>query len=440
MVFNNPGPLAGMRIANLSQVWAGPHGMQQFADMGAEVIRIESIQVARGVIAPAAATAPNFADKDPGPDPWNRSLYFNDGQIGMYGITMDLTRPKGRDLLRKLVMVSDFMIENFAHGVMDKLGLSYEVVKSWKPDVIYVSAPGYGNTGPDRGYVAYGTNQLHMTGLANITGYPDAGPMQTGINYGDPTAGIQMAGVILAALLYRKRTGKGLYIDVSQREAGVMGVGEYVLDFVMNGRTGTRIGNRHAYMAPHGCYRCSGDDMWVTISVRNDEEWRAFCNVLGHLEWIDDPRFANSDDRWQHQDELDALITEWTTPLDHNYVQTVLMQSGVAAGAVLKSPEVFDNPQNIAREFYQTVDHPSVGPRRHPMIGWKMSKTPGWIRRAAPTLGEHNEMVYRGILGLSKEEFEELEREEIIGNVPLKANEVPKEIREQREAAKVRSS
>ncbi|MCL4553248.1 MAG: CoA transferase [Candidatus Marsarchaeota archaeon] len=436
MVIKNSGPLAGVRIANASQVWAGPHGMQQFADMGAEVIRIESVQVARGVPAPDAPVAMNFADKNPGLDPWNRSLYFNDGQVGMLGVTMDLSRPEGRELLRKLVLISDFFIENFAHGVMDKLGAGYEVMKSWKPDIIYVSAPGYGNTGPDRNYVAYGTNQLHMTGLANITGYADGGPMQTGINYGDPTAGIQIAGVVLAAMLHRKRTGKGLYIDVSQREAGIMGVGEYMIDYQMNGRTGERIGNRNAYMAPHGCYPSKGDDMWLTIAVGSDEEWKAFCKAIGSPEWTKDAKFGNAISRWKNQDEMDAHISAWTKQLDHNEAMHILQRAGVAAGAVLENFELFDNPQNISREFYQTVDHPSVGPRRHPMIGWRMSKTPGWIRRAAPTLGQDNEYVYKELLGISQEEYEELERKDIIGTIPLKDNEVPKAMREARAVAR----
>lgn len=425
MVIKNPGPLAGIRVANLSQVWAGPHAMQQFADMGAEVIRIESIQKGRGVVAPTQGPAPGFANQEPGPDPWNRSVYFNDGQVGMLGVTMDLTRPQGKELLRKLVLVSDFLIENFAHGVMNKLGLGYEVVKSWKPDIIYVSAPGYGNTGPEADYVAYGTNQLHMTGLATITGYPGEGPMQTAINYGDPTAGVQMAGVILAALLYRKRTGKGLYIDVSQREAGIMCVGEYFLDYVMNGRVGTQIGNRHPYLAPHGCYPCKGDDMWVTIAVGSEDEWKSFCRAMGEPEWTKDEKFASARSRQCHQEEMDAHIAGWTRQMDHYEAMNRLQQAGVAAGAVLKNYEVIADPQHAAREFYQAAAHSSAGTFRHPMIGWKMSKTPGWIRRAAPCLGEHNAYVYRDLLGLSQTEIAELEKEQIIGTVPLGPNFLP---------------
>lgn len=419
MVRPNPGPLHNIRVANLSQVWAGPHGMQQFADMGAEVIRVESIQVARGTPLVVPKPARDYPDRDPGADPWNRSLYFNDGHVGMFGVTMDLTRPQGKDLLRKLIMKCDFLIENFAYGVMDRLGLGYDVVSSWKPDIIYVSAPGYGAGGPESHYVAYGTNQLHMTGIANITGYAGEGPMQTAVNYGDPTAGIHMAACVLAAMLYRLKTGKGQFIDVSQREPGIAMVGEYFLDYVMNGRTGTQIGNRHSSMAPYGCYPSRGDDMWLTIAVRTDDEWKAFCKVLGDPEWTRDPRFQDALGRWKNQDDLDKHISEWTKELDHYEAMYRLQAAGIAAGAVLKNSEVFEDPQNKSREFYQAVTHPTAGTHRWPRVGWTMSKTPGYKRRPSPCLGEHNEQIYKGLLGISDAEFEELESTKIIGKIPL---------------------
>ena len=418
---NKNGALGGVRVCNLGAIWALPHPLQIMADMGAEVIKVESIQVGR-VGSPVTAYPKlrrGFADLCPEEHPWNRSLYFNDGQVGMKSLTIDLTRPKGKELLRKLVLATDFICENFSTGVMDRLGIGYEVLKSWRKDVIYLSLPGYGNTGPEAEYVAYGTNQLGMTGITHLTGYVDGDPHQIAINYGDPTAGTHAIMAILAAMLYRKRTGKGQFIDGSQREAGIRCIGEYILDYQANNKLGTRMGNRHPSMAPCGIYRSAGPDKWVAISVTSDEEWRALCTAIGDPVWAKDEKFVDQQSRLRNQDELDRHIEEWTIQIAPYEAMLTLQHAGVAAGAVLTNAEVFEDWQNKARNFYQAVNHPEVGPRRHPCIGWIMSKTPRYIPRAAPCLGEHNEYVLGEVLGLSKKEIAKLEAEKIIGKEPL---------------------
>jgi len=420
-VDNKNGALAGVRVCNLGAVWALPHPTQIMADMGAEVIKVESIQVGRQtyVVTPYPEVWPGFADLNPGEHPWNRSVYFNDGQVGMKSVTIDLTRPKGKEVFRKLVLATDFICENFSTGVMERLGLGYEVLKSWREDVIYLSLPGYGNTGPEAEYVAYGTNQLGMTGITHLTGYVNGEPHQAAINFGDPMAGIHAIMAVLAALLYRRKTGKGQFIDGSQREAGIRCIGEYILDYQANGRLGTRMGNRQPAMAPCGIYRAAGPDKWVAISVCSDEEWRALCTAMGDPVWTKDEKFTDQLSRLKNQDELDQRIEEWTIQMAPYQVMLTLQHAGVAAGAALTNAEVFEDWQNKARNFHQSVRHPEVGPRRHPCIGWIMSKTPRRIPRAAPCLGEHNEYVLGEILGLSKKEIAELEAEKIIGKAPL---------------------
>lgn len=415
------GALAGVRVCSLGAVWAIPHPTQIMADMGAEVIKVESIQVGRDtyVVTPYPKVHSDFADLDPGEHPWNRRIYFNDGHVGMKSVTIDLSRPKGKELLRKLVLVTDFICENFSAGVMERLGVGYEVLKSWREDIIYLSLPGYGNTGPEAQYVAYGTNQLGMTGITHLTGYLGGDPHQVAINYGDPTAGIHAIMAVLAAMLYRKKTGKGQFIDGSQREAGIRCVGEHILDYQANGRLGTRMGNRHPSLAPCGIYRSAGPDKWIAISVRSDEEWQALCAAMGDPVWAKDEKFADQLSRLKNQDELDQYIEEWTSRVAPYEAMLTLQHVGVAAGPALTNAEVFEDWQNRARDFYQSVDHPEVGPRRHPCIGWVMSKTPRRIPCGAPCLGEHNEYVLGELLGLSRNEIAELEADKIIGRVPL---------------------
>lgn len=418
---NKNGALAGVRVCTLGTIWALPHPMQIMASMGAEVIQVESIQIGRGtyVVTQYPEVRREFADLNPGEHPWNSGLYFNDGQVGMKSITIDLTRPKGKELLRKLVLATDFICENFSTGVMERLGIGYEVLKSWREDVIYLSLPAYGNTGPETDYVAYGTNQLGMTGITHLTGYVEGEPHQVGINYGDPTAGIHAIMAVLAAMLYRKKTGKGQFLDGSQREAGIRCIGEYILDYQANGRLGTRMGNRHPSMAPCGIYHSAGPDKWIAISVGSDDEWQALCTAMGNPVWATDEKFADQLSRLKNQDKLDRHIEEWTTQIAPYEAMFTLQRAGVAAGVVLTNAEVFEDWQNQARNFYQSIEHAEVGPRRHPCIGWVMSKTPRYIRRAAPCLGEHNEYILGEILGLSKKEIAELETDRIIGKAPL---------------------
>lgn len=415
--------LEGLRIIDLSQAWAGPYATKLLGDMGAEIIKVEAarrMDSTRGLAkVPPGPQWGIYPNKEAGERPYNRAGYFNKYGRNKCGITLDLTSEKGKEVFKRLVKVSDVVVENFAAGVMTRLGLDYPVLRQVKPDIIMVCMPAMGMTGPEKDYVGYGVTIEQLAGLVSITGYLGDVPMKSGINYGDPIAGIAAAGYLLAALACHRRTGKGQLIDISQRETTATLIGDVIMDYSMNKRVQTPIGNRHPSMAPHGCYRCQGEDMWVTIAVGSDAEWKALCQVMGKPEMAQDARFADILSRHRNQDELDVIIGEWTKERDHYEVMQSLQKAGVMAGAVLNPQEVVEDPHLQARSFYEEVDHPEAGTYRYAGPSWKLSKTPGGIRMPAPCLGEHNDYVYREIIGMSEEEVAELAEEGIISNIPI---------------------
>ncbi|MDP2952234.1 MAG: CoA transferase, partial [Chloroflexota bacterium] len=339
---------------------------------------------------------------------------FNQQQRNRYGITLDLAMEKGKEVYKKLAKISDILVENFSARVMINLGLGYSVLSQINPGLIMISMSGFGMTGPESGYRSYGSTLEQLTGIAMTMGYPDGLPMQTGIFYPDPTAGTLAAGAVIAALHQRRRTGKGIFIEMSQREATLRLLGDGLMEYQMNKRTPPRLGNRDRAMAPHGCYRCQGEDSWIAIAVRNDEEWKALCQVMGKPELADDERFADVLSRHQNHDELDSIIEEWTKGHDHNAAMHLLQKAGVPAGALLNAREVLYDPQLNDRGYFEKITHPEAGDLTLVGMAWKLSKSPGSIRKPAPCLGEHNHYVLGELLGMSEEGIEELEKERVI--------------------------
>ena len=414
-------PLEGIRIIDLTQVWAGPYATRLLADLGAEVIKIEAprrLDAERGALKPLPGTG-TYPDNDPGERPYNRHGSFNEYNRSKYGITLDLRTVKGVAIFKRLVKTGDVVIENFALGVMSRFGLGYEDVKQVRPDIIMVSMPAFGNTGPDAAYIGFGPNQEQLSGLTSITGYPGGPPLETGFYWGDPTAGAHAAGAVMAALIYRKRTGKGQFIDFSQREALVSFLGEMVLDYQMNRRNWEPMGNRDISMAPHGCYRCKGEDNWIVITCLNDDEWHRLCQAIGKLELAADPLYTTAIGRWKNQEELNAIVNAWTADHDHIELMHDLQKAGVTAEAVLNHKELMEDPHLNDRGYFEVVTHPEAGTHKYHGVHWKLSKTPGHIRMPAPCFGQHNEQILGGVLGLTKEEIEQLEQETVISRVPL---------------------
>jgi len=280
-----------------------------------------------------------------------------------------------------------------------------------------LSSTGYGHTGPWRDYVVYGWALEPMT-ISHLTGYSNGPPLATAVPYTDIPAALYGALSILAAVEHHRRTGQGQWIDLSQYEVGVCAVGEAVLDYTMNGNVQTRTGNRHPVMAPHNCYRCRGKDKWITIAVSNDKEWQALCSVMDNSSLIKDRRFADAEQRKENENELDRLIEEWTVKHDNMELMDVLQKAGVRAGAVLTNKELLLNRHLKERKFFHKAVSPAAGARFYPGPWFNLSKTPGSIRKAAPNLGQDNQKVLTEILGLSKEEIFELEKNDIIGTMP----------------------
>ena len=288
-------PLKNYRILDLSRIWAGPYCTKLMADLGAEVIKMESLSVYdshRGPVSPARGIAA-YPDGEPGEEPWNRNGWFNCLHLSKYGITLELTSDEGRRVFEQLVSISDVLIENFRQGSLERLGYDYAELRKHRPDLIYVSMPAFGNTGPWKGYLGYGIGQEQLSGMAHLTGYPDDGPMKSGINHGDPITGSHAAGGgLLAALRRRRRTGKGMYVDVSQQESSVALMGGELLAYQMTGQEPERIGNRSRWYAPCGAYPCKGDDRWITIAVTSERQWVSLASEMNAPDLVAYVRFA----------------------------------------------------------------------------------------------------------------------------------------------------
>jgi crotonobetainyl-CoA:carnitine CoA-transferase CaiB-like acyl-CoA transferase len=321
-------------------------------------------------------------------------------------------------VFERLVSVSDVLIENFRQGSLERLGYDYQELRRHRPDLIYVSMPAFGNTGPWQGYLGYGIGQEQLSGMAHLTGYPGDGPMKSGINHGDPITGSHAAGVLLAALRRRRRTGEGMYIDVSQQESAVAFMGGELLAYQMTGHEPERIGNRSRWYAPCNTYPCAEEDRWITIAATNDSEWVSLLAAMDASGLADDPRFASPEARMAHQDELDAIIGGWTSSQDVFALAERLQAVGVPAGPVLRGPDLLEDKHYAERGTFVTVDHPQVGPKRYPGLPWKMSGTPGEVRWPSPTLGQHNREVFGGLLGLTGDEISALESGGVIGTKP----------------------
>ena len=404
-------PLNGVRVLDLTMAWAGPYATRLLADMGAEVIKIEA--VGNWDLLRSMTGQPPTVDRV-----WDKSPIFNHINRNKYGCVLDLSMPRGLDLFLRLVEISDVVIENFRADVMENLGLTPEVLLETNRQVIVVSMPGHGKSGPERDFIVYGTTAEQLAGLCHLTGYPGGPPQKTGISYGDPINGIAAAGAVALGLWHRRRSGRGQYIEVAQRENLINLIGEYIVGYSMHQREPPRRGNRHSSMAPHGCYPCLGDDQWLTIACETDPQFAALCAVMGRPELAADPRFADVVSRYRNQDALDEAIGVWTRGQTKEEAAEALQAAGVPAAPVLSVPEVFADPHLRARSFYETVAHSVAGTWEIEGPHWRMSESPAHIRLPAPAFGEHNDYVFRELLGLLDEEIAGLEAAGVTGRIP----------------------
>ncbi|MBI4766308.1 MAG: CoA transferase [Deltaproteobacteria bacterium] len=402
----NNGPLSGIRVTEFTSAWAGPYATCLLGFLGAEVIKVESrkrLDHARNL---SFSTGRRFT----GP---NESTVFNNLNLNKKSVTLNLTKPKAIEVAKRLVGLSDVVMENMRPGVITRLGLGYEVLKEIKPDLIYLSSSSCGQTGPEREYVGYAPTFAALGGISHITGYEDWPPSNF-MGSMDLRSATTSAFAIINGLIYRHRSGEGQYIDLASQETIAVLAGDIFLDFFMNQRVPGRKGNRDEWMAPHNCYRCRGEDQWVSIAVATDSEWQALCRVMGRPELIEDARFHHPPDRLINQEVLDDLINQWTKDKDYYEVTKLLQEAGVAAAPSLSSEGLFKDPHLREREVYSQLEHPFIGQDWVIAPPWRLSETPARICRHSPLLGEHNEEIFGQWLGLSAEKIHELEKEEVI--------------------------
>jgi crotonobetainyl-CoA:carnitine CoA-transferase CaiB-like acyl-CoA transferase len=401
-------PLEGVRIADFTWVWAGPYCTLQLAHLGADVIRIETRT--RPCV---TRLLPPWPEGKPG---INRSGYFNQYNQGKRSLTLNYAKPGALEVAHRLVEASDVVTNNFASGVMEKMGLGYEVLRKIKPDLIMISLSGYGDTGPFHEYVAYGPAQVPLSGLSSLTGYKGWPPMHAGFSYADPNAGVHGAFAILAALYHRKKTGEGQYIDMSQWECAMGLLPEGIMEYTMNGREPARDGNRDPLIAPYGVFPSKDRfentgimiDMWVSIVAADDAEFSRLAGAIGKPEMARDPRFATAAARKQNEDELEAAITAWTSERSAAEAEQILQTAGVAAAVCAPNKVISEDPHLKERGYWAYLDHPEVGPQQHCGIPWRMSRTAANVRAPAPLIGQHTDEVLTQVLGYSAEEIARL--------------------------------
>jgi crotonobetainyl-CoA:carnitine CoA-transferase CaiB-like acyl-CoA transferase len=424
-------PLEGVRIATMTPVWAGPFAETLLADWGAEIIKVESQQYCpQGTRGPGPRHPKFIVDMVTGHwsaylkegydevngRPWNRSCYFNPHGRNKLSCTMDVVRPKGREIFKRLIEVSDIFFESNQPHVMESLDLGYNVISQWNPGIIMLQMPSFGQTGPLKYYRTLGAHLDSYIGGNYVRGYIGRDVSSSSVVYhADETSGLTAAFIMLMALRQRKKTGNGVYIDMAQVETAIPHFGEIIMDYTMNGRLQGTWGNRDPYGAIQGCYRCLGDDRWVCITIGTDQEWESFCRVVGNPDWAQDEKFSDALSRWRHHDELDKHIEDWTRKHDHFAVMYMLQKEGVAAGPVEHPDDAYSDIQMKERGFFEEITHPECGTHLYPGLHYRMSNIPNHIRSAAPLLGEHNEYVYKQVIGVSDEEYAELEREGHIG-------------------------
>ena len=379
----------------------------QLAHLGAEVIRVES--QARPDLGRRVPIYP--AGMEPG---LNRSGYANQWHQGKKSTLLNLSKPHAIPIAKALIKVSDVVVENYATGVMERLGLGYEELKQINPGLIMASISGYGHTGPQKNYMGYGPAIVPLTGLSSLTGYTDGGPSEVGISYGDPNGGLNAAVAIAAAIIAKKRTGQGQYIDVSLWESMAVLVFEGWMDYAMNQHQPERIGNRDPIMAPHNCFRCVGQDEWVSIACGTDDEWRALCRAIGKPELAGDARFQTATARKANEDTVEELLTAWTHNQDKWDVTKALQAAGVAAFPSMNSKDLADDPHLNARGFFARLEHLEVGVRAHTSMPWRLTNAPNGVRAPAPLIGNETDYVMRDLLGYSAEEISKLKEAEVL--------------------------
>jgi benzylsuccinate CoA-transferase BbsF subunit len=403
---NEDGPLKGVRITEFTSAWAGPYATCLLGFLGAEVIKVES----RRRLDHSRFTAFTTGRAFEGPD---ESPVFDILNLNKLSVCLNLAEARAVEIAKRLVGKSDVVVENMRPGVIARLGLDYEALSGVKPDIVYLSSSACGQTGPHRQHAGYAPNFAGAAGLCYVSGYEDWPPSILSGAF-DLRSATTAAFAILAALVCRQRTGEGQYIDMSSQEAIAMLNTPALMDYAMNRRVQTRRGNRDDRMAPHNCYRCRGDDNWISIAVADDEEWGSLCAAMGRPQLAENERFSTIELRLKNQEELDRLIGDWTADRDDYELMHMLQKVGVAATPSLSSKGLFNDPHLKERGVFVQVDHPVLKKDWVVSPPWQLSRTPAGIHRHSPLLGEHTHQIFEQLLGMTRAEIETLEKEGVV--------------------------
>ena len=390
----------GLKVAEFAWVIVGPSTSRYLTEHGATVVKIEShkrLDTLRG-------TSP-FADNRPTVD---SSMAFGRHNPNKYSVSIDLQHPNGQKLAWKLIQWADIVTESFSPGTMEKWGLGYEDVRKLKPDIIYLSSSMQGRGGPHSGYAGYGMNAVNLCGFTEVSGWQDKGPAAPHGAYTDYISTRFSALALISALDYRRRTGKGQWIEQSQFETSLHFFAPPIMDYQINGWIMKRDGNRHPEAAPHGVFPCKGKDSWIAIAVLNEEQWYNFCQAMDKPNLVKQKEFATLPQRKKYENELEELVANWTRHLMPEEVESLLQKAGVPSHIVAKPKDVYEDIQLEERSYFIPIDHPVMGRQSYePQSSFILSKTPRRIKRPSPCLGEHNELVFKGLLGMTDEEISE---------------------------------
>ena len=424
-------PLDGLRVAEITVVWAGPHVTQLLGEWGADVIRVEpankpqpytrgmeSVPTREQAQALAAQGIPSrLADGDPRLDPWNRNAAFNTHARNKRSMACDIMTPEGREALLRLIPHCDVLVENNVPETLDKANLTWEELSSINPRLIMLRMPAFALEGPSRNRRAFGLHVEALIGHTHLRGYPGQSPELLSESLAsDAIAGVQGAVAVMMALRHRERTGEGQLIEMPLTEGFLPTLGEFIMDYTMNQRDTPTQGNRHRWHAPHNVYPCSGDDNWIAIDVGTDAEFTALCQTLQAPHLLDDARFGSAEARRRHIDALDAALADLTRNGDKERLFHALQAAGVCAAPVRRAVEVLNDPQLQARGFFEalpTGDEQRLYP--YPGLNFRMARTPNALRSGPARLGEHNREIYGGLLGYSPQQLAALEQQGVVG-------------------------
>lgn len=409
-------PLDSLRVVDLSRVVAMPYAAAILADLGAEVVKVEACHLPDSRVVNVA-----FPNNQPGSRFWERSGVFHTLNRGKRSLTLDLRNDNGIQILNQLIGISDILIENYTPVVSRRFGLDYPSLKKLKPDLIVVSNTGYGNTGPWQSYGAVASTMEYTHGTGTYIGY-DQVPSRIGNSFTDCISTWTALFSIMAALLHRARTGRGLWIDLSMYQIGSSFMGEGLVEYAINGSNERVRRNRHPQFSPHGCYPCYGDDEWVVLMIKNETQWSDLCEIMGNTDMIGDRRYSNPVDRYKNQDKIDLMIRRWTRGLKKYEVMELLQDRGIACGPVLKTRDMFLDDQFRFRKFFTGINHKKdthLGKRYYASKGWRMTRERKKRYKSGPRLGADNGYVLKQLLGFDSKVIQEFKKDQVIGRQPI---------------------